>query len=854
MELPFAVRLLVREGRSGLQRVGWFLVAIALGVGSLVALYGVQRDAAASARAEARALLGGDLRLQASLPLDERVLQVLDSLASAGASVAHGTSLASVVSAPGSGRARLLQVNAVDEHFPAVGSVAENPVGAWSRLPERGGVLADSQVFGQLGIVLSDSLRVGTLLLEARGVVSGLPVDFGIEWVAGPPLYISLEDLPASGLVDFGSLAQHRAWVALPGADEAAGVRARYREEFRRFGVSIETAQREAEGFASGLGDLTRYLGFVGLLALLLGGLGVGSAVSVYLEERLPSMAVLRCIGARSGTLVRAYLLQTGVLGAIGAGGGVLLGVGLQFAAPALLSGVLPFEISPALHPAAIALGWLLGVWVAILFSLYPLLRIRDVSPLAALRGPVDARRSRARLGEACVALLLAGTLFGVCALQLGDAGEAAVVAASTIVVLCILRLAGAGLGRVSRALLPRRAPFPLRQGIAGLFRPGSQTGTVVVSLGAGTFLMSALLVVETHLRASVDVQFGRDEPTLVLFDIQRDQAEGVRDLLRSEGIDDGLIPIVPARLAEVAGEPVEDILARGSGRRGRWMYTRVYRNTYRDEQGPAERLTGGRWWRGPGEDFPSVGAEVRKGAVRVSLETDLADRLGVGIGDGLVWDVQGVRVASVISSLREVEWSSVQPNFFAVFEPGSLEGAPATFVSLSSTDDAATRQRIQDALLDGFPNVSFLDISVVQATLERLTGQVGLVFRTLAGFVLAGGTTVLFASLLTSRFKRRRESALLKTLGASRRTIGGVLLAEYAALGAIGGAVGLALGGVAGDLILGWQFDIDAGVPWPDLSRLWIGIVLLSVLVGWSVSWPVLRAPPLASLRRGGG
>lgn len=850
MEFPFAFRLLVREGRSGLRRVGWFLVAIALGVGALVALYGLQRDAAASARVEARTLLGGDLRLQASLPLDERVLQVLDSLASAGAAVARGTSLASVVSAPGSGRARLLQVNAVDEHFPAIGSVAENPAGAWSRLPERGGVLADSQVFGQLGIALSDSLRVGTLLLEARGVVSGLPVDFGIEWVAGPPVYISLEDLPASGLVDFGSLAQHRAWVALPGSDEAAGVRGRYREEFRRFGVSIETAQREAEGFASGLGDLTRYLGFVGLLALLLGGLGVGSAVNVYLEERLPSMAVLRCIGARSGTLVRAYLLQTAVLGAIGAGGGVLLGIGLQFAAPVLLSGVLPFEISPALHPAAIAIGWLLGVWVAVLFSLYPLLQVRNVSPLAALRGPVAARRP----GGAGVVLLLAGTLFGVCALQLGDAGEAAIVAASTIGVLCILRLAGAGLARVSRALFPRRAPFALRQGIAGLFRPGNQTGTIVVSLGAGTFLMSALLVVETHLRASVDVRFGPDEPTLVLFDIQRDQAEGVRDLLRSEGIDDGLIPIVPARLDEVGGEPVEEILARGSGRRGRWMYTRLYRNTYRDEQGPAERLTAGRWWRGPGEDLPSVGAEVRKGAARVSLEVELADRLGVGIGDELVWNVQGVRVASVISSLREVEWSSVQPNFFAVFEPGSLDGAPATFVSLSSTDDAATRQRVQDALLDGFPNVSFLDISVVQATLERLTGQVGLVFRSLAGFVLAGGAMVLFASLLTSRFKRRRESALLKTLGASRRTIGGVLLAEYVALGAIGAAVGLALGGVAGDLILGWQFDIDGGVPWLDLSRLWVGVVLLSVLVGWSVSWPVLRAPPLASLRREGG
>ncbi len=217
------------------------------------------------------------------------------------------------------------------------------------------------------------------------------------------------------------------------------------------------------------------------------------------------------------------------------------------------------------------------------------------------------------------------------------------------------------------------------------------------------------------------------------------------------------------------------------------------------------------------------------------------------------MWDVQGVPVPSVISSLREVEWSSVQPNFFAVFEPGSLDDAPTTFVSLSSGEDPGARQRIQDALLAEYPNVSFLDISLVRETLERLTGQVGLVFRAVAGFVLVGGITVLFASLLTSRFKRRRESALLKTLGASGSTIQGILVTEYAALGGIGAGSGLILGGLAGDLLLGWQFEMEGVVPWTMLLGLWVGILLLSVLVGLIVSGPVLRASPLASLRADG-
>ena len=852
MRTPFSVRLALMEGRSGIRRVGWFLAAVALGVGSLVALYSFQRDAEASVRREARVLLGGDLRLQGSSPFDERAVEVLDSLAAQGAIVARGTSLASVVSVPGADRARLLQVNAVDENFPAAGEVEEEREGVWACLPGGTGVVADPQVLQQLGVSLGDSLRVGTLELVVTGSATGLPVDFGIEWVAGPPLYISLDNLSETGLTEFGSLGQYRAWVGLPNAEEARQVRDRYREEFQRFGISIETAQDEAEGFASGFENLSRFLGLVGLLALLLGGIGVGSAVNVYLRERLPSMAILRCIGARRATLLRAYLLQAVALGALGAGVGVLLGLCIQFSLPILLRDVLPFELSPTWHPEAVVTGWLLGAWVAVLFSLFPLLRVHGVSPLGALRAEVEDSSSPTSPQGVALAMVVLASLFGLCTFQLGDAGQALVVTLATAGALGFLSLVAMALGRGSRALLPPSAPFPVRQGIAGLFRPGNQTIAVVTALGVGAFLMSTLLVVESGLRSELSLEFGPDRPTLLLFDIQRDQAEGVRGLLRGEGMDDGLVPIVPARLEAVDGVSVEEILSRGVRRR-RWMYNRLYRNTYSAEQSPDERMTVGRWWDDPVEDPPVVRNAVASGAARVSLEVDLAEGLGVEIGDRIVWNVQGVPVTSVISSLREVEWSSVHPNFFAVFEPGSLDEAPATFVALSSSEDVAARQRIQGALLEDYPNVSFLDISLVQETLERLTRQIGRAFRALAGFILGGGTLVLFASLLTTRFKRRRESALLKTIGASGRTIRGILFSEYAALGGIGAATGILLGGLGGHLLLDWQFELDGGVPWAILLLLWLGILVLSVLVGWSVSGPVLRASPLTTLREDG-
>lgn len=853
MRVPFSLRLARMEGRAGLRRVGWFLAAMALGVASLVGLYSFERDASASARDQAMTLLGGDLRLQSSSPLEGRAVEVLDSLSSAGAVVARGTSVASVVSAPGSGRARLLQVNAVDPRFPAVGEVEEDPPGAWAGLLDDAGVVADPQVFEQLGVAIGDRVRVGTLELPVRGSVSGLPVDFGIEWVAGPPLYMALAELPKTGLTELGSIAQYRAWVRLPDGAEAEDVRARYREEFRPLGVSVETAQREAEGFASGFERLSRFLGLVGLLALLLGGIGVGSAVNVYLQERLPSMAVLRCIGARRGTLVRAYLLQTLTLGALGSSIGVLAGVGVQFLLPQLLGGVLPFELAPSLHPEAIVVGWLLGVWVAFLFSLSPLLQVHRVSPLGALRAEVEPPSAPGWIPRIAVAGLLLGSLFGLCAFQLRDPGQALAITGATAGVLGILSVVARGLGRGAKWILPGSAPFPVRQGVSGLFRPGNQTGAVITALGVGAFLISALLVVEVGIRSDLMQEFGPERPTLILFDIQRDQSEGVQAILRAEGMDDELIPIVPARIRSVDGVLVEQILGQGVRRR-RWMYSRLYRNTYRLERGSAEEVVLGRWWDAPGEDLPMVRNAAESGIARVSLEADLAESLGVEIGDRIVWDVQGVRVPSVIASLREVEWSSVQPNFFAVFEPGSLDDAPATFVALAASEDASRRQRVQDALLDGYPNVSFLDISLIQATLERLTGQVALVFRSMAGFIMAGGALVLFASLLTTRFKRRRESALLKTLGASSRTIRSILFSEYAALGGVGAAAGLLLGGFAGQVLLAWQFELEGNIPWSTLGFLWLGILLLSVAVGWTVSGPVLRASPLASLRGDAG
>jgi putative ABC transport system permease protein len=847
----FSARLAAREGRAGFRRIGVFMGAIALGVGALTGLHAFQQDAADGVRAEARELLGGDLRLQSGAPFSDSVTTILAGLEERGFQVAEAVTLATSVAAPGG--SRFLQLNAVADAYPLLGMPPSEPEGAWLRLREERAVVADARVLAQLGVAPGDSLRLGAVRVVVAGAVTGLPVDLGPQSIVGPPLFASRATLDAAGLLGFGSLAQYRVFLLAPASvDPDAEARA-LRRELRGERIQVQSARAQAEELAEGFRGLSRFLGLVGLMALLLGGIGVASAVHVYVRERIPAIAVLRCLGAREGTVFRAYLLQALVLGAGGAAVGVLLGVGIQFGLPLALAGVLPFDPSPRLRLGTMAAGLGVGAWVALLFALLPLLSVREVPPLAALRSEVDPRAMRRILPRILAGLALVATLFLLSVAQVGGVVPGLVFAASLGVVLAILggisRLLAAG----ARRFLPARAPFSLRQGVSGLFRPGNQTGAVLVALGFGAFLVGALLVAEAGLRASLSFASleasGGGEPSLVLLDVQEDQLEAVTSVLEASGARGEFIPLVPARLSTVAGVSVDAMVADGS--LPGWVARRVYRNSWRERPSSTERVVAGSW--DAAGDAEAVRAAVADGALRVSMEAEIAGELGVRVGDRVEWDIQGRIVPSVVSSLREVEWASLRPNFYAVFEPGALEGAPVTWVGLVPGLAPAEVDGVQEALLDRVPNVSVLDVSAIRATVERVSGRVVQVLRALAAFATAGGFLVLFAALLTGRFRRRKESALLKTLGARAPVVRGALLWEYAVLGAVGATAGLLLGAGGGVVLLAQVFSVGALVPWGTLLATWTGLVALTVGAGWSTSGPVLREPPLVVLREGG-
>src|SRR5690606_2811243 len=409
---------------------------------------------------------------------------------------------------------------------------------------------------------------------------------------------------------------------------------------------------------------------------------------------------------------------------------------------------------------------------------------------------------------------------------------------------LLLLWLAARAAARLLRRSPRGGLPYTVRQGIANLYRPGNQTVTVVLALGFGAFLIATLILTQANilrpLAVNTETRFN-----LILLDVQADQVEPVARILARHGVDVlQSVPLVSMRIAAVKGESVRprdvSLDALGDGReaaqerrggpRG-WAVRREYRSTFRAALTDSERLIAGEWW-GAGEADERLDAEG-SAPYRVSLEQGIAEELGVGIGDRIDWDIQGVIVPTVVASLRAVDWARLEPNFFAVFEPAALEAAPQMWVLLARGEHAEARALAQRDVVADHSNVSAIDLTLVQAALDEVLGRVSVVIRFLAGFSVATGFIVLLGAVATGRLQRIRESVLLKTLGATRRQIGAILLAEYAALGVLAAIVGAGLSVAAAWALARHLFDVPFAAEPVPLVTLAIGIAVLSALIG---------------------
>jgi putative ABC transport system permease protein len=848
----FVLIMAAREGRASLTRLSLLLAAVAVGVAALVAVNSFTDNLLESVRGQARALLGADLAVSSGAPFTPKTEEILRDLERAvgpagEVTVAQVTSFAAMTYAPKGGGTRLIQVAAVQPGYPFYGRIETRPPSAWDRLSD-GGILADPSLLSAIGAEVGDTLTLGEARFTLTGVVTNLPGDVAVRAAFGPRAYIAAGRLDETKLLVVGSRARYEAFIRLPASADAQRLAERFRAPLSAERVTLRTVEDDQARLTDTLGRLGRYLGLVALVALLLGGLGVASAVHVFVKRKLDTIAILRCLGASGRKVMAVYLVQSVALGLLGSLLGALLGVAVQLLLPNLLRELLPVDVVIAPSWRAIALGMALGVWATLAFALLPLLGVRRVSPLAVLRRdyePIPVPRDRGRIAAA---VLLGMSIVALAVLQAGRLGTGLGFAGGIGLALFVLWLGALALVRGLRRFFPRRLPYLLRQGLANLYRPANQTVTVVLALGFGAFLLGNVLLMQHNLLRELRVGGGRDRPNVAFFDIQPDQRETLAATLRKLGARPGQpVPIVPMRIESVKGVKARERLAApgdAAAVRNRWALRREYRSSYRDHVTSSERVVAGAFWK------PGDGRGASPTPVPVSLDSGVARELGVSVGDEIVWDVQGLSVASRVTSLREVNWQRFEPNFFAIFPEGPLAEAPQSFVVLSTIQDATERGHAQRRLAESLPNVTSLDLSQIQQAIENLLDRVGLAIRFMAFFSLAAGAVVLLGAVGASRYQRVREGVLLRALGATRAQVRRVLFAEYAALGLLSAFLASGLAVLTGWALARFVFDQGFAVPVLPLATLAASVVGLTLLIGFWGSADVYRRTPADVLR----
>ena len=837
--MSWVLHMAWRDSRGRRWRLLLYTSAIAVGIAALTGLRGLSRTMQESVDRHAATLLGADMEIESDEAFREETLALIDSL---GGRQARMVELNSMIMFPASGGTRLAQVRALEGGFPFYGKLGTDPPAAARTWQRDGEALVDDGLLLQFDARVGDTLRVGQVDVRIGGRLLHLPGETALRRDVRPVVFLPHRLIERTGLIQAGSRVEYKVYFQFDDGRDVEALAGSLDARLDTLNADADTVEDRKRRLGRTLGNLYRFLGLGSFVALLLGAVGVASAVHTHVQQKLETVAILRSLGVISRQALLIYLAQAAAMGVSGSLAGVFVGIGFVWWLPGLLADFLPQELGDVravLSPLSIVEGVGVGTALSLLFAAQPLLAVRRVSPLLALRTDYESGKQR---GDLVLRLLLAllavgGTLL-LARVLTGRADHASYFTGGTLMALCLLAGAARLLRDVVRRFFPSGWSYLWRQGLANLYRPHNQTLVLLVSLGLGTFLVVSLYTAQSSIIAHISSVSGGDQPNMVLFDIQTDQREGVAELVDGMGMPIiQQVPVVPMRLARVKGVDVGDIVA--DRRRGHWALQHQYRSTYRAHTTDTEQIVQGRW-RGDVVD-----------TVFVSLESGVAAALDVDVGDPLVFDVQGVPVDVVVGSRRTVDWQRIMPNFLVVFPTGALEEAPQFHVLVTRADDSETRAALQRETVLRFPNVSVIDLDLVLRTVDQVLDKVSVVVRLVALFSVGTGLCVLVAVITGSRFQRLRESALLRTLGASRRQVGRILLVEYLSLGGLAGIAGLLLALGGGWALARFVFEVTFAPSWPALLFAGVGVPSFTVLVGLTSSRGILAAPPLEVLRR---
>jgi putative ABC transport system permease protein len=834
------IRMAWRDSRKNRARLLLFVSSIVLGIAALVAIQSFGENLKAQIELEAKALLGADLEIEGRQPVPEGILKMLDSL---GAQTIREVNFASMVQATGTGGTRLVNVRAVEKGYPFYGNLETVPAAAGKTFTGQGAsAVAAEGLLQQLGATPGDTLAVGAGRFTLLGAVKKVPGQSGIAATVAPPVFIPYGLVDSTGLLQRGSRVNHRLYVKFSPAMPYRLYEELIIPRLEKAELRYDDVAERKKDLGDAYSDLSAFLNLTAFIALLLGCIGVASSVQVYMKEKVQMVAVLRCMGASGPQAMAIFMVQIALMGFAGALLGAALGTAIQFLLPLVFADLLPVEVKPAISPTALVSGIFTGTLASVIFSLWPLLAIRKVSALAAIRAAVE-KEPRDMLRYS--ALLLIGLfVVGFARLQLGTWKNALFFTLGLAVALLLL----AGFARLIiflvRRFFPLKSSFIWRHGLSNLFRPNNQTLLLVVTIGLGTALIGTLLLSQQLLLNKVKFNAApASRPNMVIFDIQGTQVQPIQQLLAQYQLPQmGSVPIVTMRMHSLKGKTVDTWKEDTAVNMRKGLLTREYRVTYRDSLIDSEKLLEGSW----------KGRVARPGdSIFISMEQGIAQSMQLKIGDEVVFNVQGALMPTYIGSLRKVDFQRVQTNFLVLFPAGVLEQAPQFHVQLTRFDSVGQSAKFQTALVRQFPNASVIDLNLVLETVDEILDKVSFVIRFMAFFSVLTGLIVLIGSVIISKYQRIQESVLLRTLGAGRRQITGIQLVEYFLLGSLSAITGLIIALLAAWALATFSFDTFL-LPEPlPLLGLFAAITGITVGIGLLNSREVVSKPPLEILRK---
>lgn len=834
------LKMALRDGKASGKKLGLFMASIVLGIAAVVSIQSFGVNLKENIALQSRSLMGTDYKIDSNDAPNERILAVLDSL---GGAAAREISFPSMVSFKGNEGTKLVQVRGIEGGFPFYGSIETDPPEAANRYKEEGGALLDATVMLQLNLKPGDSINIGEITIPISGSLVSIPGSTAVFSSVAPPVVFSYDLIEKTALVQMGSRVKYDFYFVADETLDLRKLRTDLRPILQQENYGIDTHVSSSERLGRRFDNFGKFLNLVAFIALLLGCVGIASAIHIYIKEKLKAVAILKCLGASKRQTFFIYLLQIAGIGLLGGIIGTGLGLLLQQLFPLFLGDLLPVDVEITFSTQVVFMGILLGLFMSVLFALYPLMNTLYVSPLQALR--VDEGTSeKSRFAGLLVLLGIFVFIFLFSYWLLRDVRYSLAFVLGILITFSILAGVAHLFMRAIKRFFPTRWGFIARQSLLNLFRPQNQTLILILAIGVGTFLISTLYFTKDVLLAQASLESQANTPNIILLDVQSDQQQAVEALILEKNLPVlENMPIVTMRLHAINEKTVNEMRRDTTRTIDRWLLNHEFRVSYRNELSISETLVNGEWNTAIADGEP----------VPISISDNLVRDAALEVGDHVYFNVQGVILHTRVSSVREVDWSRAQMNFMVVFPEGVLEDAPQFRVITAQTPDAAASAQLQQAVVQEFPNVTIIDIRQILTVVEGILEKISWLINFMAFFSIFTGIIVLLGAVRTSKYQRIRESVLLRTLGAQSRQILKIAALEYFYLGVLGSLSGILLS-LGGSQLLAWLVFETPFVPsWVPFLVLLPGITLLVLGIGLSNSVSVIKSPPLEVLRKEG-